>query len=125
MSPFMLLSLLLTGILVCFAVPSEAVGGRLGGLEPAYADEDGVIRAAHFATAELDKMSNALYASKLTDIKSAEKQVGLENFPLSILYYSFSFSKSGMLREQNSKMNKSITVANSEVKYFMWLLCSR
>ncbi|XP_071786125.1 cystatin-C-like [Asterias amurensis] len=73
MQSILLLSLLVGILLV---VPSLVVeGGLLGGLEPAKVYDDGVVRAAHFAVVELNKKSNALFASKLTDIKSAKKQV--------------------------------------------------
>ncbi len=70
---FILLLSLLVGILL--VVPSLAEGGLLGGLEPADIADNGVVRAAHFAAVELNKKSNTLFASKLTDIKSAQKQV--------------------------------------------------
>ncbi|XP_038074123.1 cystatin-C-like [Patiria miniata] len=66
--------LLLTGVFLVSLVTLSASSG-LGGLEPAKVDEAGVLRSAHFAMGQINKKSNALYASKMTKIINAQKQV--------------------------------------------------
>ncbi|XP_022108692.1 cystatin-1-like [Acanthaster planci] len=68
---FLFLTVGLGVVLVNCVNPVVSVGET----EPARVDEDGVVRAAHFAEEELNKMSNDLYVRRMTDVIKAQKQV--------------------------------------------------
>jgi len=75
-----MLKLLALLALFGLAVPALGVGGRtggrrLGGWNPADTTDEGVVAAAQFAFEQLRRRDNGMYALKMAEIVSAERQI--------------------------------------------------